>query len=334
MSTTPSTSEPRATAPGTEGRSGLGYTVVGSASAPKELSSHLPLSVVVLNRGGRYYRERLFREIESFGVNSIVSVEGSEAGYDMESLARSVPRLRFLIAPERSGPGERVNLAVEESPGPLVLVIWSDMRVPAASLSSRVVSKMERVEGLGAVPLLQGMHGEPLPSLYAPCLRSRRLEFLASCPARDLDPSVLPFDYVAAYVRDRFLALGGFDPRIASPWWQKLDLGFRAAQEGMRLACLTSFRLGYEAEPRAEDTTADASYRRFFLKNLSFKKDPSGMSFPMARKISYIRRSGVGLRGGLREYAVAREEALRRSDRVLFDARALADGWDAEGKER
>ena len=62
------------------------YTVVGGPAA-RACSEGNSVSVLLLGRGSRLYRNEALRDLERFGFDSIVSVEEGGDAVDMESLS-------------------------------------------------------------------------------------------------------------------------------------------------------------------------------------------------------------------------------------------------------
>lgn len=105
----------------------LPYTIVGKKREDRKLTIPPLLSLVVLNRGGRPYRNDYFRELERIGNFEIISVEGQERSFDVEALSARYPQVCFLLLHQRVSAGEAVNLGMKEAQGRLVLVLWNDM---------------------------------------------------------------------------------------------------------------------------------------------------------------------------------------------------------------
>ena len=308
------------------------YTVVG---APKGKASpdSLPVSVLLLNRGSHLYRGEALRELDRLGFESVVSVEerGSE-GADIEALAARYPRARFLLLSGPTSPGEMVNLGLRESSGPFVFVLWSDMRLSTQGLSSRFFERLAERDALCQAPFLATKDGEAIPSAASPALHGSSLKVLSLPPAKDGAKSLYPFDFCGIYSRERFVLSGGFDGGIKSPYWQLLDFGFRAWLWGEEIRLAQAFKVAYDEAQAVEDTTADESYARFWLKNLapSFRGDSSQLT--ISRFWSYLRSRSGNPVSAVSEFRAAREWVKINRYRFRSDAASLVDLWGEEAE--
>jgi hypothetical protein len=313
------------------------YTAVGGT----ERGASTGLSAILLNRGGRYPRRTLFQELEKTGFDYIISVEGPQERYDLEDLSGRFPSVRFLLLQEAVSPGEQINLAVSELSGPLFFVLWNDLRIlhggGAAKMAERLFRAPEepcRGEGKGGgkrlcvVPVIQNAHFETLPTLVSPAFYRGSIKTLLFNPLREGTPSLYPFDGVGIYDRDRFIKLGGFDSTLKSPYWQLMDFGFRAHLWGERICSTQLVRLSYNGEAPPADGTAEASYRRFYLKNLApvFRGDTAHL--PWRRFPGYLFRSGEDPFAAWADFTEGRRWVRTNRYRFRRDARALTELWD------
>ncbi|ADK82035.1 glycosyltransferase family 2 protein [Sediminispirochaeta smaragdinae] len=304
----------------------LPYTIVGKKREDRKLTIPPLLSLVVLNRGGRPYRNDYFRELERIGNFEIISVEGQERSFDVEALSARYPQVCFLLLHQRVSAGEAVNLGMKEAQGRLVLVLWNDM-LPGP-LSEGLLSRILSQERLCTVPHLQSPKLETVPSIAAPAFYRNRLKTLPMVPSADAVPSLFPFDYCGLYERERFLLLGGYDALISNPHWQKMDFGFRTHMWGEKLLCSTSFRVRYLGDHEAEDTTPDASYGRFYLKNLAVRFDGDAGVLPAGRFLPYAGKQGGSIFSRIREFRDASHWVRENRFRFCRDARSVTDLWE------
>jgi hypothetical protein len=306
------------------------YTVVG---APKPAPGGEPgaTTVVLLNRGSRLYRHESIDELERAGLGNILSVETGGEGLDAEALAARHPKARFMILSEAASPGVQVNLAIRESPGPYVFVLWNDMSLSSQGLSSRFFERLAERDLLCCAPVLLGRGGEQLPSAMSPAFHRTSLKILGLVPEKEGTKSVYPFDYAGIYSREKFVLTGGFDSSLSNPYWQKLDFGFRAWLWGEEIRIIQALKLAYAEPPLAEDETPDDCYKWFWLKNLapSFRGDSGLVGF--SRFWSYLWSRG-GSTSALGEFKTAREWVNLNRYRFRTDASSLVDLWDGEGQ--
>jgi hypothetical protein len=143
---------------------------------------------------------------------------------------------------------------------------------------------------------------------------------------------------VGVYNRERFISLGGFDAALKSTYWQLMDFGFRAHLWGEEIRSTQKIRLSYNGEAPSEDSTAEESYRRFYLKNLAprFQIDGETTSgrrsgrawIPLHRFFAYLFRSGGDPFSAWAEFSGGRRWVKENSGRFRRDARSLTDFWE------
>jgi hypothetical protein len=318
------------------------YTAVGGT----ERGGSTGLSAILLNRGGRYPRRTLFQELEKIGFDYIISMEGPQERYDLEELSGRFPFVRFILLKEEISPGEQINLGVSELSSPLFFVLWNDLRIlhsgGALKMAERLFrSPEELVKGgqggmnkrLCTVPVIQNAQFETLPTLAAPVYHRGIIKTFLIPPEREGMPSLYPFDGVGVYDRDRFVELGGFDGALKNTHWQLMDFGFRAHLWGEEIRSTQLIRLSYNGEVPPENSTAEASYRRFYLKNLApvFRGDAAHL--PLRRFPGYLFRSGGDPFAAWSEFSKGRGWVYANRSRFRCDAQTITGNWDnADGK--
>jgi hypothetical protein len=303
------------------------YAVFGGAAKPRVRKYLFPLSIVILNRGGKLFRESALDELAAWDSGEVLSIEGPEAAPDVESLARKYPAVRFLLLQEECTVGEKVNLGIEEAQAKLVFVVASDMHIPLPTLSRRILEKIEARGLLCTLPVLKNPRQETIPSLQVPGFFSKRLKIVPWNPLYDGMKSAFPFDYVGVYNKEKFRFSGGYDGALRSPYWQKADFGLRSFLWGEELAVNTSIYCRYRQDVKAEDNTPDESYKLFYLKNVSveFRRDRGVLGY---RKFTtYFLKSGAGFFRSLKEFRAARRWVWENRYRFKTDARNLVDVW-------
>jgi hypothetical protein len=315
------------------------YTALGGGRVDRIRKEQGTVSLLVLNRGGRFNRERSLAELAEADVGDVLWVEGPKVSYEIEALSRAYPEVRFLLLQGQASPGECVNLGMEETRSRFLLVIWSDMRLgreahralaeqPAQPVNREQPAQREQRAAICLVPQLRGPAGEVLPTIQVPALVRGRLKMLPFSPVRPGMRSVFPYDYCGLYDRGRFLAVGGFDAWMRNPYWQKLDFGLRCALWGERIHWGEALELRYLEEPTPEDSSADASYKLFYLKNEAVRFDGEAGLLPRSRWPTYALRCGSGLVESRREFREV--EAWVRAHRYRFksDLAGLVNRWE------
>ena len=145
-------------------------------------------------------------------------------------------------------------------------------------------------------------------------------------------PSLYPYDGVGIYDRERFISVGGFDNTMNNPHWQFMDFGFRAWLWGEQIALTQQTKLSYDGQMPVEDSTAGASYRRFYLKNLApvFQNDRAHYDcahLPLSRFPGYFFKSGEDPFAAWEEFSECRNWVKTNCSRWRCCARAVTERW-------
>jgi hypothetical protein len=305
------------------------HTIVG-AQVRKTDEDRSPFTVILLNRGGRYYRSAVFQNLESAGFDSVISIEMSSDPYDIENLSVRFPRVKFLVPLEKATVGEMINTGMAETLSPWVLVIWNDIKIPPAAVPRRLMASLAENPCLCAAPVLSGPRMDQLPVQMVPAFSGKLFQAEPMACRRDSSATLYPFDFVGIYNREKFVSLGGYDHTITNPYWQNLDFGLRSHLWGERIQVSASFRLSYDDAVPSEDATADSSYIKFYLKNLcpAFRDDAAFL--PVSRFFRYAPKSGMNLFASLRYFSAARAWVRLNRYRFVTDAAGLTARWQPD----
>jgi hypothetical protein len=315
MSTTPTTPEGAL----------LSYTVVGGARQDRILASPHRASLLLLNRGPRFERDEALAEAEALAVGEVISVE--RASIEVDTLSREHPDVRFLLVPDFSSVGELIDIGVAEARGRHVVVLWSDMRLESPAAFARELDAAEASGAACVAPELLGPDGAAVPCVSSPALAGSKLTVKRAAAGEADSPTLYPFDYCGVYRKDRFLALGGFDVGVSSPYWQKLHFGLLAHLWGETIVVRRGFRLAYRGEMAPEDTTPDAAYRRFYLRTAAVRLRAERAYLPVSRFLPFAFRSGATVGTALAEFREARRWVGEHGRQYRHDLGGLVELW-------
>jgi hypothetical protein len=302
-----------------------------------------------LNRGGRYARQNLFRDLEKTGFDTVVSIESGPARYDIEELSARFPFVRFVLLQDEISMGEQINLAVSEFKTPLFFVLWNDLRIIAGGTARRMAERLsyfsENAAGgekgeplfkrLCTVPVIQNSRFETLPTLMVPALHRKKVKTLFLNPESEGLPSLYPFDGTGIYDRERFIRLGGFDITLKQSYWQLMDFGFRAWLWGEEIAATKTLKLSYETSVPAEDNSVSADYYRFYLKNLApvFQGDSARLPlwrFPGYLLKFYTSRSDKDTSSAWEEFSESRRWVKTNHFRWRCGPKVITSRWNLD----
>ncbi len=305
------------------------YTVIGGKREPSLRREAPMISIVLLNRAGRVFKTDILNSLSRLDVHEVISIEHSGAGYDVEALSVKFPEVRFIRIHKDITEGEKINIGIEEAESRYVFVMYDDMNIVSGGLSDRLLDQIIEANCLCVVPLIQSRKQSTVPSIMSPAFMRNSLKIVQLPPSVDGMDSLFPFDYAGVYDRSLFIKTGGFDNRITTKWWQKLDFGFRAYMWGDKIQCKTSLRVKYLDEIPEESITPDKSYRFFYLKNLTVRFDGDYGVIPKNRFLSYYLRSREGFFTALKEFREAREWVDVNKYSFRMDARHITEIWEA-----
>jgi len=304
------------------------YTVMGGAPKPRISKYVFPVSVVILNRGGRLFQHDMFTELPFKESLEVISIEGPDIAYDVESFSRKYPHVKFLLLHEKCTTGEKVNIAIEEAMAKLVIVIWNDMRISQSSLAGRLLDKIEKQNTLCTVPILKNKKGDTIPTIQIPGYVKKAFKIIPWNPLHDGMKSLFAFDFCGIYNKEKYRLSGGYDRNIKTPFWQKIDFGFRIFLWGENILCNTSLLFHYKYEIPFEENTPDESYKSFYLKNLcvDFRSDKGVL--PFRKFIKYLIKSNTGFITSLKDFLHIKKWVALNKYRFRRDARSLIELWE------
>jgi hypothetical protein len=224
-----------------------------------------PVTVILLNRGGRYYRFRRFPESENAGFTSVISVEMSNEPGRYRKPLDAFSSVKFLVPLEKSLDREMINTGVAETNSPFVFVVWNVSGF-ALGISARVISRVVDEETVSSRPF--------------PRIRNSWL-FPYRCPRGDeeLVPVVtdallsrrftddLSFDFSGFLFARGSSSSSRFRSTIAIPYMADPRFRFPRAPLGSENPAREFFQASYDGEIPREDITP-IFYIRFYLKNL------------------------------------------------------------------
>jgi len=303
------------------------YTVVGGGIPRRHAyASRQPsLTVLLLNRGPRQYRGKLFQEICSLGSAEVLSLEQSPAPHNLEILSRRYSNLKFLIFARKSTIGAQINTAIREANSEYVYVLQGDMKTNTAA--SLPLPKL--AETLCTTPVFMDNQGKTIPTSIGPVAGAGRIfDTQPRFPEKNGTPSLIPWDYTGIYNRTRHQNIGGFDPQIGGSWWQKLDYGMRAWLWGEEIRTQLSLKISYLDELPMEDLSPGIGYLRFYLKNLAVRKDGDFASLPVRLIWLLLFSGGLSLRAVRRQVRELRHWVRVNRYRFKKDAAELTELWD------
>lgn len=305
----------------------LKRTVIGGTEFSAPVKQCLPISVILLNRDVGHYKSQTLQFLSTFKFKSIVSVEQSIDNYALERFANTYPHVKFLIPLEEASTGELINMSVSELDTEYVLVLWNNTKLVPHVFTNRFVDKIVKDEILCQVPILYDTQDHILPVEMVPKIENSLLRVCSFLNYKDSVDTLYAFDYMGIYHREKFMQLGGFDYTITNPYWQKLDFFFRSWLWGEKTKLAGQLKVTYQDEIEQEDSTADESYLRFYIKNIAPQFNLDHGELPKSRFFGFKRRCPYGFVDSLTLFKDARNWVEANKYRFRRDAKSFIDSW-------
>lgn len=285
------------------------------------------VSVVVLTREISHYKNQIFDSLMKNGFESIISVEHHTNNYSIDELSRTYPCVKFIIPHEKITTGEKINISMGEIESPYVLVLWDDIKTRVNMLSDLLINRIAEIQALCISPVLLNDLMQHILVKMRPNIKKSAFSVIPGQVLYDVTPTLYNFDSIGIYDRQKFIQMGGFDYTIRSSYWQNMDFCMRSWLWGEKIYCSPLFRLSYEDAPPVEDSTIDASYLRFYLKNLlpSFKNDYAYI--PVSSFFGFAGRT-ASLFESFPLFQSARTWVEKNKYRFKTDASSLISQWD------
>ena len=303
----------------------INRTVLGGKERMPVVS--LNIAVLLLNTEGSHYRIQTLENLAKCGFSAIVSFERTSENYNLEDISHRFPFVKFIVPLEPVTDGDLINIGMSEVDADYVLVMRDTVSFAPDALTARLAEKLLSERNYCVVPRLICPSAPNFPIVFTPSVNESMLDVETESTISDGRPTLYPFDYIGLYNRQTFMQLGGYDYTIASSYWQNLDLSFRAWLWGEKITISTVFNLSYQDEPPSEDTTANLSSSRFYLKNLlpEFVEDHGVIT--RSSFWVYLRRSGCGFFETLRQFNDARFWVEKNKYRFRCDAAYIVENW-------
>ena len=290
-------------------------------------SVQMRVSAILLNSSGSHYRIQMIENLLKCGFESIVSIESDPENYNIEDFARRFPSVKFIVPLEQLTDGDMINIGASEVNSDYILVLRDTLVVNNDMLTKRLAEMLTSSGQFCIAPRLTASDAPAFPVLFAPDVKKSRLTVLSSSVVTDGAQTLFPLDYIGLYNRQKLIQLGGYDYTITAPYWQNLDLAFRAWLWGEQISLSTVFSLSYSTVPPAADVTANQSSLRFYLKNLvpHFAADHGVIS--VSSFLVYLPRSSCGFFEALSQFSDARSWVNKNKYRFRYDASYLVEHW-------
>jgi GT2 family glycosyltransferase len=189
------------------------------------------------------------------GEAELIVVDDGSTDGTLELLRRDFPTVRPVIHRQNRGFGEACLSGVLAARHPLVALFNSDAHVEKDFLAP-LTKAFDDPLTFASCPLILDREGDAInTSLRVPYVKRGKIRFRRS-DARELQRdkraaalrwyTLYPVGGACLLDRERFLALGGFDPLFHPFYYEDQDLGFRAWRRGWHCCVVPSSQITHE----------------------------------------------------------------------------------------
>ncbi|MBQ0051071.1 MAG: hypothetical protein KBT11_03285 [Treponema sp.] len=284
-------------------------------------------AAILINKSWSQNRSRMIENLARCGFREIVSIETDPENYNMDDFSKRYAFVKFIIPLEQTSDGELINMAVGEIKSEYFLVLRDSLDFQNDVISSTLCQNLIEMNRYCIAPRLLERGGIAFPVLFSPSIHKGSLKLQSTATVSDGLPDLIPFDYIGLYNRKKFIDLGGFDYTIVKPYWQNLDLAFRAWLWGEEIVFSTAFSLCYNEAFPSMDSTAGLSSNRFYLKNLVPRYNEDHGFIPRLSFFVFLKSSSCGFFEAKAQFKEAQEWVENNKYCFRRDAVNLVENW-------
>lgn len=306
----------------------INHTILGGTEKPEKVL--MPVTCLVLNRSASPYRTIIFDSLLRHGFESIICVEPYRKNFsiDINETVQLYPAVKFVVPHDEVTPGDMLNLGFAAAQTDYVLVLQDDLCTEDFQFTTVQALRFMEKGQFCVCPRLISSNLQTVPSFLSPSVQKAVFTVDSSSLISDGSKTLYAFDLAGFYNREKFMQLGGADYTIVSPYWQKLDLFFRAWLWGETVSLSVGFTLSYSGALPEENQTVDFSYLRFYLKNLMPVYTTDHAEIPLKSFFAFNTQTTCGLGESVRLFKDAREWTKKNKYRFKKDATSLIENWE------
>ncbi|GMO12437.1 MAG: hypothetical protein Ta2A_22200 [Treponemataceae bacterium] len=307
-------------------------TIIGGKESKE--GAAINACAVLLNSASNHLRENHIENLLKNKFSSVISIEHGASNYNVQKLSFRFPDVKFIIIHDTVSVGEAINIAVAECDEPWILVLRDTLKINSQLIIPKAFERITADSALFcAVPRLLDNAQRVLPLQFSPMVKNRRFAVDIAGTCFDTMKTLYPFDNTGLYNKTKFIALGGYDSSITSPYWQNLDLSVRAWLWGEEIRLSHLMQFSYESEIPENDQTANTDSLRFFLKNLSPVVRSDYGYIPINVFFGFLRRSRLGFAAAQKQFVDARAWVKTNKYRFRMDIEKLILSWQENDTE-
>lgn len=277
----------------------------------------------------REHRVYALEQLQKCPFASILCVQSDAKSFNMEELSRRFPVVKFIMPLESVTIGDMINVAMAEAESSYVLVLRDTITIRQNLMQPHFFERLTAGNPYCVAPRLMDNKQESIPTQFIPEAVKGHFSVAVSSLIRDGIKTLYPFDFIGLYNREKFMQLGGFDYTILSPYYQNLDLAMRAWLWGEKIVLSTSLLLSYADAAPIDDTTTDATYLHFYLKNI-LPRYRDGGAIAASSFLRFLSHSSLPLFEAYHIFRDGRHWVDVNRARFCMDLQHLIESWEEE----
>lgn len=304
------------------------YTVLGGT--PQGVCDDvLPVTMILLPRGPKPLQNKALEAIQKAGFFHVIVITQEEQTGSFEHVAALYPGLRVIVCKNAVSPGAMINIALYEACTRYGFVMRNDMQFETPGFSQRFFEKIEETKASCIVPQLFDVSGASVPSLKNPVRQKKHFRIVSLTPEDAIaEKSLYPHDYCGLYVRENFLACGGFNTAFTNAYYQLADFGMRAWLWGYSIIFNKILRVKYTLDIEPEDTSITKDYYRFWIHTIAPHYVQDHAELKKRHLLSLMLYSRIGMGDAVKLYTRAKQWIELYKYHFKMDAVQLVDLWE------
>jgi len=267
--------------------------------------------------------ERLRRGLDSLAgqtvEHQVVVIDNGSRGDSVSRVCDGRAGVEVVRLESNAGFSRAVNVAARRASGDVIVVVNDDCRCDPDFVES-MVGALDPIPGVVMAAGVMRDRADPALIDTAGIELDHTLlgfDYLNGCPVASLDGArdpIAPSGVAAAYEREAFLAVGGFDEHLFA-YWEDVDLGLRLQRDGGRCVLASEARGTHDHSATLGSGSARKNYLMGFGRGYVLRK--WGVMRSTRRAAAVLARDSVLCLGQLAH------------DRNAAGLRGRADGYRA-----
>lgn len=229
-------------------------------------ATYVSIIIPTFNGGARIYNclDALLKQLDGLNAEILVVNDGSTD--DTIEVVKPYPKVR-LITQANEGPAAARNRGAAEARGAIILFTDDDC-VPMHDWLNAMLAPFEDPEVVGAKGIYRS-HQKSLAARFVQIEYEDRYRLMAGLPSIDFIDT-----YSAAFRRDRFLEMTGYDTSFPVACAEDIELSYRMSARGWKMKFVPN-AIVYHTHPDTFSKYLKKKYKFAFWRVLAVRKNPS-----------------------------------------------------------